>query len=304
MKQALLILLIHATFCLGIFSQNPNLYPHVDTKNEWKVLVSPHWPESMRHMRFYSYSEEEHLINGELYRNIQYKLEGSEILVSTRNFARQDGPKVWFTGIDDSEYLIADFTLNIDDTLLYEMDNAITVFPLRVYSIDTVVMMDGSERLSYHYYCDDELGKSNYIRSHSIQGVLNVTRLYGELFHCSLADDWNAGLIICYYEDGELIYSNPQYEECSVNSINPNLNTYDYTLSPNPGGDDLSIQVKNYSGRLDYSIFSTTGTILKEGQLISGETINTSNISPGMYFIMIRGIQGDAKILKWIRQNH
>ncbi len=303
MKEALLILLINATFCLVIYSQNPNLYPHVDTKNEWKVLVSPLWPEPMRHMRYYSYSEEEYLINGELYRNLQYKKEGSEIMVSTENFARQDGPRVWVTGMDDSEYLIADFTLNTDDTLLYEVDNAITVYPLRVYSIDTVVMMDGSERLSYHYYCDDELGKSNYIPSPSIQGVLNISRLHGELFHCSLADDWNAGHIICYFEDGVLVYSNPNYEDCSVSSIGIDMDSDEYVVFPNPGGDEISIQVKDHVGILDYSVFSSTGSIIKEGRFNSGETISTTNISPGLYFIMLRGKNGNAKLLKWVRQN-
>jgi hypothetical protein len=303
MKQAILILLINVTFSLVIYSQNPNWHQHVDTKNEWKILVSPHWPEPLQHMRFYSYSEEEHIINGKSYHNLQYKQEDSEIIVSTSNFARQDGPRVWVTGMDDSEYLIADFSLNVGDTLLYEEGNPITLYPLMVYSIDTLVMMDGSERLSFLYYCDDVLGESNYIPIPSIQGVLNVSRLYAELFHCSIADDWNAGIIICYYEDGQLIYSNPNYEECSVNSIDANLNSNKYTVYPNPGGDEISIHVENYPDRFNYSIFNIAGSKINEGQSNSGELISTTHISPGLYFIMIREKQGDVKILKWVRQN-
>jgi len=306
MKRAILTILIKSIFCLVIFAQNArvlsDLYPSVDPKNEWKVLVSPHWPEPLRQMRIFSYSEEEHLINDQLYRNLQYRQEGTETIVSTGKYARQDGPRVWVTlgGLENNEYLIADYTQNVGDTLLYEEEYTFILYPVRVYSKDTVVMMDGSERLRFYYYCDDKSGESNFIRTPSIQGVLNVATIHQELYHCSLADDLNAGLIICYYENGELIYSNPMYEECLINQITSITDSDDYHVFPNPGGDEINIQVKNHVGRFLYSIYSTSGSLISEGTFDSSEIINTSTLSPGMYFIVIRG-KGGSKTIKWVR---
>ncbi|QRM90023.1 T9SS type A sorting domain-containing protein [Lacinutrix sp. WUR7] len=83
----------------------------------------------------------------------------------------------------------------------------------------------------------------------------------------------------------------------SVNEIAVNENLF--TVFPNPTKNKITVSIEAEAA---YSIVSVNGQVIKQGQLQKGDnTLNTSNLSNGLYFLQVRTKEG-VSIKKIIKQ--
>lgn len=99
------------------------------------------------------------------------------------------------------------------------------------------------------------------------------------------------------------------YENTGPTGIKPNrnFNTDDHQLYPNPAGDELFLRLgEDFSGSLEYHIFSIEGKELLNGRLGipsgNGEfTVRTAELEAGMYMIRIRSGE-EVSVLKFLKK--
>lgn len=178
------------------------------------------------------------------------------------------------------EYLLYDFSLEEGDTFIGSFNGCTISLP--VQSVDSVTLNNDEKRkrISFETYATDEIW---------IEGIGSLNGLLNPGYYQCIADVYYE--LLCYKEDGVLIYDNPYYESCYINTVDiDNLdNTLSFKVTPNPFKNSLHIDF-NYSSTNEYEIhlLNLQGTILRLIEIQSGNrTISTSEIPSGMYFIQL-----------------
>jgi hypothetical protein len=73
-------------------------------------------------------------------------------------------------------------------------------------------------------------------------------------------------------------------------SISENHESNDYIIYPNPSNSSIVIYSKKQKNQeIDYSIYSSTGLIVKQGLSKGNDSISIKDLSSGVYFISING---------------
>ncbi len=177
---------------------------------------------------------------------------------------REEAGKIyqWF---DTGEKIIIDFNLELHDTF----EN------LTVVAIDTIILENGESRKRLELHC------SNWTPIYWIDGIGSTAGLVLNQLNC-FADVGVA--LLCHYQDGELLYDDPDYNTCWLQIVATNeLERHSISFFPNPANDLLSISDPDHL-ITDVSIFDLRGQVLSAG--LQSE-IDISRLRSGCYQLCI-----------------
>lgn len=203
LKNLYLIILLFSW--LTSLGQDTSAVLPVLTKNKIWTIAQRHWmpiPHSERSLKIWK----DTLINGETFSCIISTDETKQWdTLHYYNLLREDQGKIF------RHILFYDFSMKIGDTLIYSSDHMLVLD-----SIVNRMMINGVSRK--HFYL-----------SYFYEGRYRNTQLWiegiGSLFALNqpiaCADEDGAGdFLLCVHENGELIYQNADYSDCSIDNNN------------------------------------------------------------------------------------
>lgn len=177
-----------------------------------------------------------------------------------------------------------------DEELLYDYDIEVGDFfhdgdahPMQVTEVSTIIDHNGVSRKRIDF---------------TFIGLTNVTEYWVEgvgsnrgFTHVGLweADPYSQGEVyhlLCYHEGDNLIYVNPEYNECDVDEVAENANE-GISIYPNPASEVVRILNDNGMSISRVDIIDLTGrTVLSTD---NAQSINVSELAEGQYFVRVIG---------------
>ena len=124
--------------------------------------------------------------------------------------------------------------------------------------------------------------------------ITDVSSIVFETSQLSIKDKQYAVIQNFDYSDVIKITFNEELNTESVEEMNSNAIL---TLFPNPVKDNISISCDETMYGSDLCIYTLTGALITKQTNWKGESINVSNLNPGIYFINI-----NSTTLKFIKQ--
>lgn len=301
-----MILLISFLVSSGLaFSQyNTNL---LDTTKRWST-INNYSAGGFPAYSFFNKFSGDTLIEGVNYKKILTSYEEFMTDWELTGFIREDNGKVFTRTLTGDEGLIYDFAAQEGDTI--HQVNYFIIYPIVVEqdvivdTIDSVYIEPAGEyRKSIQVHLIDWSSFYNELwieRVGSECGILfsgfKISNIVGVGYS-----------LLCYYEDQEMLYKNPEYSLCfyplDVVKPNPASKTY-FHVYPNPSSGDVFLEANN-PGNVIYelTICNSTGELVLQTQFRNSEKfrITQGNELPGIYFYTIRSngkiIQQDKFII-------
>jgi len=200
-------------------------------------------------------------------------------------FMREDSTNriyVLENGIDKTLY---DFNLVQNDTFQLNID--FLDCELIVHQIDSVQLINGELRKRIRLIRSDDPNPEQpwYGYKDWIQGIGSSTSLHRYVESCFT--DYPLDLL-CYFEDEELMYSNPNNQGCFITPVEEILTENQVFVYPNPTNNEL-----NFSS--DYEVLNTK-IISLDGTLKLNENnksrVNLRDIESGLYIVHIETSKG------------
>jgi len=243
------------------------------------------------------------LIDGTLYKQILTSRDSSMEKWDFDALMREDGNKVFrYNPNGKSEFLLYDFGMQPGDTL-FDVNGYVATVLQSVR--DTV--MDRTRKLftfsKYEYdYDSQEYGSYVEVSETWIEGI---GALRGGLFRplydfSTVGDEYSIGYrgLICYFENGEPVYHNADYDQCYYNEIKPLPGVYIPEVkvqtcvltqnAPNPFTNRTEIKcfVENDVEEAYICIFNMQGKMLRRISVTPGQnniTIKDGALQAGIY---------------------
>jgi hypothetical protein len=212
--------------------------------------------------------------------------------------------KIYYrTDTSNQEYLLYDFSLNINDTVLAVMmgsyNSGLNLFLgselVFVLSIDSILIGNKYQKqLHMATVC------SGVERDQWVEGMGGSAGMLHNDFGYVGGDFYE---LVCFYQNDSLFYLNPSYAYCYVKptSIPENCPENFISISPNPVTDISVVSIKNSSEKsLNLEIFNTSGEKIIVMDVKDDTYIDRKNFAPGIYFFKFTTNSGAIRIIKVI----
>jgi len=182
---------------------------------------------------------------------------------------------------DNGEVLLYDFSLEVGDTL-YGGNFALSdEEKLIVTKIDTI-LYNNSFRRKHHF---------QFSRQKWIEGIGNIRGLL--FISGALPTNGIYNTLICFKQNGEQKYLNPEYEECFPGVLSSKIKA--------PGENEVLVYPNPSAGHIHFeklqdfkilTIYDLHGQIIENREIYSKDclTLDTYRFPPGMYFYKLAGI--------------
>jgi hypothetical protein len=186
-------------------------------------------------------------------------------------------PNQVFEWIDDSDYLLYDFSLNVGDTfIVQETSEWPEAIELVVTAVDSITLMDQSKRKRLVLECENGVGEHIWVKGMGdLQGLLSVKK------SCLL--DVNENLL-CFSFNEEVLYQDPDEGECWITTSTEDVERRELSIHPNPARDIVQISGLHPNEAINYTIFSNTGLIISSGKT-RDHTLSVGTLPPGLYLL-------------------
>jgi len=214
---------------------------------------------------------------------------------------REQCKKTYFIPANsETEYLLYDFSLEEGMTFEYtDWRSAFLSSPLEIRQYVKVDFVEINGIQKKRISLTGQPPNDHYVLATWIE---NIGSSSGLLYPCSYIWTGSNRKLLCYFENNELIYKNPEYSECyydsSVSSIQAMV--FDrYSVYPNPVDDILTISPSNSTiSRIE--IFNISGEKVYS-QIYEG-VIDISSLSKGMYFLKAYNTNEQVLLFKFIKK--
>lgn len=281
MKKISILLFTAILFSCGAFAQD--YYPLVENNKKWNVLlveqIGPYPWDTTYSTLSYKFQGDT-LIDGKTYKKVyKFDHQSSQDWV-LRCFIREDENKRVYTYsyLIEGEILMYDFSANPGDSLLVG-GSGYEDFYLHVDSI-TQIEIDNSMRNKYWLSCHTQQDyNETWIEGiGSDRGILqtNIALMVGGRY-------W----FLCYWQDEELVYSNPDFEGCWMTNVGlEEARERQIRIYPNPAKDYLRVENTGNNRIREISISDITGReimFIKE----CNRPINISSLASGVYIVKV-----------------
>lgn len=259
-----------------------NYIPLVDSNKVWYVFRSGMAPQ-FRETLIYKFSGDS-TYEGKKYFVVYNTLDTTQFNWNPCGLIREDSTRKIFYKESTSaqEELIYDFNAKIGDTLFIPPD--LSNIPIVVYNIDTFEL-GGVTRKRYEIFRIDS-GDDIWIEGiGSLLGILNSKWVGTTGVYMTL---------LCYYENGELIYTNPEFDSCyyaSTDIQNNRLTNMIVEIHPSPITNISVLKLKSsYSSKYTIDIFTINGIKMNSIDIPeSGEMrISAKDYKTGLYIFTIK----------------
>lgn len=238
----------------------------VSNTKKWNILFGVYTPDVYAlYTRSYTIREDT-LINELVYSKIY-------INNSPNNeYIREDeNNNVYYKTEYNEERLIYDFNLNINDEIvlpnMFGFEETWTV-----ENVDTVLFAEKNRKRITLSICEG--CPSDYW----IEGIGST---YGLIYSGNLMWDFSTDLL-CFYQNEELLYSNPDWNSCDITVSIPE-NKYKFNVFPNPTNGYINIETTEQIESL--TIIDFTGRLIKSE---NNKVIDLSMLKAGIYFLKVK----------------
>lgn len=218
--------------------------------------------------------------------------------ITYEGLIREEDKKTYFIPVNsDSAYLLYDFSLTEGTVFEYQNYQTQEIDSLYVKHIDSIAI-NGALKTRIQLISpppyDNRIVETWIEHIGSLSGIIYVKH--------NLFLDGVSYILLCYYQDGELVYKNPDYSECYYEgnvAVETNINTSNITVYPNPTNDCFIISDPQQS-LSSVEIFDVFGK--KVYSQLHGNTIDASSFSKGLYVIKIYDINKQVAVFKIIKK--
>ncbi len=232
---------------------------------------------------FYEYHHQGEAVNiGGLEYNtiyIQNPSTGNQLDGAFRNDGNQVYYCKWNGSSYDDEVLLYDYDLEEGDFFHDDDEHA-----MQVTEVTTIIDNDGVSRkkISFSFIGLPDATEFWVEGIGSSRGFMNVGMYEpahdsdGEMYH-----------MLCYHVEDDVIYVNPEYNECDVDNIDESTAGNNVSIYPNPAKDVIKILNDNNLNITNVEILDLTGRTVLSTEKTSD--INISELPEGQYFVKIYG---------------
>ena len=236
------------------------------------------------------------LIDGELYKKVLRKLSsetqywhGSMEYDLYGIIKEEESGKVFYKPKEQEvEYLLYDFGMNVNDTaVMYWCQNPNCEVHVRIDSIATQHIA-GAERRVFYVSSKDMYGDEWHWLNTWVEGI---GAMEGLLYSCHVVNAGGITLheLLCYHEDGELVWQNPTYNTCLIDplGIQDNIEASGLRVYPNPARDRVVVEGME---TVEVMVYNTSGQMVK---CVRGTNeINVEGLAEGVYLVRIMDADG------------
>ena len=236
------------------------------------------------------------LIDGVLYKKVLRKLSsetqywhGSLEYDLYGIIKEEESGKVFYKPKEQEiEYLLYDFGMNVNDTaIMYWCQNPNWEVHIRINSIDTQ-RIAGAERRVFYVSSKDMYGDEWHWLNTWVEGI---GAMEGLLYSCHVVNAGGITLheLLCYHEDGELVWQNPTYNTCLIDplSIQDNTEASGLQVYPNPARDWVVIEGME---AVEVQVYNTSGEMVKTVR--GTNEVDLSGLVEGVYMLRITDAEG------------
>lgn len=180
----------------------------------------------------------------------------------------------------ETESLLYDFSMRPGDSISYDESNCL----LLLRKNDTI-LDDGSIRKRY----DFQYKENGYLWEKYETWIEGIGSELGLLRPGSLSLVGGTYDLLCYYEDGDLVWQNPRFNSCyiSTDGVEENEAESWVTVYPNPTREKIVIEGINAA---EVRVFNTNGQLLKTVQ--NKNEIGVDDLRTGFYVLKITDTDG------------
>ena len=210
----------------------------------------------------------------------------------------EESGKVFYKPIEQEiEYLLYDFGMNVNDTaVMYWCQNPDWEVHVRIDSIATQHIA-GAERRVFYVSSKDMYGDEWHWLNTWVEGI---GAMEGLLYSCHIVNAGGITLheLLCYHEDGELVWQNSTYNTCLIDplSIQDNTEASGLQVYPNPARDRVVVEGME---AVEVKVYNTSGQMVK---CVRGTNeIDVEGLAEGIYLLRIMDAEGKIytnKIMK------
>ena len=238
------------------------------------------------------------LVDGELYKKVLRKLSsetqywhGSLEYDLYGIIKEEESGKVFYKPKEQEiEYLLYDFGMNVNDTaVMYwcQLPNPNCEIHVRIDSIATQHIA-GTERKVFYVSSKDMFGDEWHWLNTWVEGI---GAMEGLLYSCHVVNAGGITLheLLCYHEDGELVWQNPNYNTCLIDpeSIQDNTEESGLQVYPNPARDRVVTEGIEVA---EVQVYNALGQMVKTVRRTN--EIDLSGLVDGVYLLRITDAEG------------
>jgi len=213
---------------------------------------------------------------------------------------REQNKKTYFIPNNfEKEYLMYDFSLEEGMNFEYVEPQVMPEyeFPISLYvkKID-LVEINGVQLKQIQF-------SNIYVPTIDVTWVEKIGSLAGLFYPCGVLNPGANRTLLCYSQNNELIYKNPNYSECYYDKAEDFTSTQttkieDFYIFPNPVDDLLTVSSTNTVSRID--IFDVLGKQICS--LDNKNTVDVSSFPKGLYLFKVYGTEGEYSLFKIIKK--
>ena len=185
----------------------------------------------------------------------------------------------WNGSSYDDEFLLYDYDLEVGDFFHDDDDH-----PMQVTEVTTITDLNGVSRkkITFSFSGLTDVTEFWIEGVGSNRGFMHVGQWEadhdseGEMYH-----------LLCYHVDDDVIYVNPEYNDCDLDDIEENTVENSISIYPNPAKDVIKILTDNNLNITNVEILDLTGRAVLSTD--KSADINISELPEGQYFVKIYG---------------
>ena len=269
---------LYTLFMLLLFAGEMTLraqeyVPIIQDGNEWNTLlvITDNWP-NYTYTNFVDWCSGDTIIEDVRYTKIMGTANGDDPRLFS--LLREEEGKVWYRDLNhQTDILLYDFTANVGDILFESY--------LVVDSI-SIEHIGGVDRKKYWFGLEYEFTGEPYALEIWIEGIGSDLGLLnsGSYYYCG-----SYSRALCFHQNGELVWYNPEYGSCTVTGVEEIKEPI--FIYPNPakematiGGSEVAeVQVYNAFGQLVNTIHGTN-------------EISVTGLAEGVYLLRVTATDG------------
>ena len=256
----------------GVKTQAQEYVPMIQEGNEWCTLEAIVCKDTEGHYNtLVNWLSGDTLINEVRFTKVMETLNGEGSPYQVALLREEDG-KVWKTYNGISEILLYDFTANVGDSLVCGYGD---YFVLDSISIEQI---GGVDRKKFWFGLEYDFTGEPYAMETWIEGIgSDLGLLYcGSYYFCG-----GYYRALCFHQDGELIWQNPEYDACVITSVEE-INDKVISVYPNPAMETVTIDGVEAA---EVQVYNVLGQLVKTVR--GTNEIDLSGLVDGVYLLRI-----------------
>lgn len=263
----------------------------VDTVNTWNVKEGYYSGAAT----FLYHYDSDSLFNDLQYKKMYYWFDSTYTEKYFAGLLREEGSKVWYVPpYVDEEGLLYDFDLNAGDTIdvISMFCWTYPEFGLVCHSVDSIQLETGEYRKRWIF--------EGWSGETWVEGLGSMFGpVHSRVYDC-VADYYVE--LLCLYHDDILLYSNPWFDFCYINtlSIHEVVSGFPVQIFPNPVRSGNSVKITTAFEINKLEIYTNHGIRIKHYARyeLSDSLLETTMLTPGLYIIKITGKNGEVAVKK------